>query len=177
MPIQGHLNQDKAFLVPIASTEVNGGIQLLKCRHLVLFKKPWDVFCLASSCQIKRTWRDPVSFCPTFVCQMLKSIWNVSGCLHFHNWISSLVNKYSQESFSVDQIYLSASGCAEYFYRLHYRKGFHWLWWDHEHLPPRCIPTLQILNLHTWMCSWILPLSVDVWINKQIPLSGLSSVF
>lgn len=41
MLLQGHLNQDKSFLVPIVSTEVKGGFQLLKCRYPVLFKKPW----------------------------------------------------------------------------------------------------------------------------------------
>lgn len=68
MSIQGHLDQDKAFLVAIVPTEVKGGIQLLKCEYLVLFQKPWDIFCLASAAKSKRHEETLLSFCLALVC-------------------------------------------------------------------------------------------------------------
>lgn len=118
MPVQGHLNKIRLSWFPLYQQRSKVGFSCLNKGTL----------CYLRSLRIDSFWplaakwkgQEEALFHPAIplsMCQMLKGIWNVSECLCLHNCVSSLVSKHSQESFSVNQIYLSTSGCAEYFYR------------------------------------------------------------
>lgn len=81
-----NLIQDKAFFVPLVTTEVKAGIQLLIA----------DIWCSLRSPGIYSVWspaakRKGHQETCIKVSKILVYIY-----LHFHQWISSLVNKHSQ---------------------------------------------------------------------------------